>query len=95
MVNERPQAANESKRIGKHLKKFFKFRQSSSPQPSTSTPGGDTSSALVSSGIQSINASLSTRQQDSLLTDKILISPYRSSHTNPVVIAIWIWIRSM
>ena len=62
MVDEHPQAAKESKRIGK-LKKFFNIGQSSLPQPSASNPvGRDISSAPVSS----VNASLSTHQQHSL-----------------------------
>jgi len=99
-VDEHPQAAIESKRISKHLKRFFKIgprsSQSSSPQPYVSTSGGDISSALVSSGVQLINPSLSTLQQDRLLTDKLLSSTYRSSYTNLVVavVATWIWIAS-
>ena len=97
MVDERP-TAKEANGIGKHLKKLIRLGRlgpRSTPQPSAPTLRG---AAQVSSGIQMINPALSTRQQDCPLTDEMLSSTYRSSHTNPVVriavIAIWTCTRS-
>jgi len=85
MVDERPQTAKESSGIGKHLKKLFRFGSQSAPHSRSSSPQPSASTLLVSSGVQLINPGPSTRQQDCILTDKILSLTYRSSHTNPVV----------
>jgi len=91
MVDERPQTTKESKGIGKRLKQLIRLgspgaphSQSSSPLPSASTPGGDMSFAIVSSGVQLINplhASSSTLQQGSF--SELKCSARHTGHRTP------------